>query len=179
MSILPRSKPQAKAAEITKLIPRDIATDYKVILVGVRGYYKDSMGVPGKNDRSIYDDAIFLVTPDTFASFNANTDPSIFRKGIASLKPGVHIYRKGKHKINSPNGYPAFRPATKNEGLPVTRDGEGDSIGYAINIHRGSINGTSSLGCQTIPPAQWEAFRSLVYTAMDRAGQKTIPYVLT
>ena len=179
MSIIPKSKPQAKAQEITKLVPKDIAEKYAVVLVGVRGYYLDTMGKKGVNDRGIYDDAMFLITPDTFASFNANTDPSAFRKGVSVLKKGVHFYNKGKHKINSPKGYAAFRPATKDEGLPVTRDGQGDSIGYAINIHKGSNTGTSSLGCQTIPPAQWEAFRAITYAAMDKAGQKIIPYVLT
>lgn len=179
MSIIPKSKPQAKATEITKLIPKSIAEQYPVILVGVRGYYRDTMGAVGKNDRGLYDDAIFVVAPDCFASFNANTDPSAFKKGVSALNPGVHLYKKGKHKIASPNGYAAFRPATKDEGLPVTRDGQGQSIGYAINIHRGGNNGTSSLGCQTIPPAQWDAFKSLVYALMDKNGQKVIPYVLT
>lgn len=86
MSIIPKSKPQAKAQEITKRIPKDIAEKYAVVLVGVRGYYLDSMGTVGKNDRGIYDDAIFLVTPDTFASFNANTDPSAFKTGVSVLK---------------------------------------------------------------------------------------------
>jgi len=180
MSIIPKSKPQAKAAEITKRIPKAIAEQYPVILVGVRGYYRDTMGIAGRNDRGIYDDAIFVIAPDCFASFNANTDPSAhYKKGVSVLNLGVHLYKKGKHKINSPNGYAAFRPATKDEGLPVTRDGQGQSIGYAINIHRGGNSGTSSLGCQTIPPAQWDAFKSLVYALMDKYGQKVIPYVLT
>ena len=60
----------------------------------------------------------------------------------------------------------------------MTRDGQGDSMGIAINIHRGRYNTTSSEGCQTIYPSQWESFISLVYSEMDRAGQKTIPYLL-
>jgi lysozyme len=94
------------------------------------------------------------------------------------LSPGVHLYRKGKHKIASPLGYAAFRPANANEELPVTRSGK-PSVGVAINIHKGGVNGTSSLGCQTIPPAQWESFRSTVYMLMDRYDQSVIPYVLT
>lgn len=179
MNIKPASRPRASKADITAKIPPATAAAYPVMLVGVRAYYRDTMGASGKNDRGIYDDAIFIIAPDTFAAYNANTDPSLYRKGIASLKLGVHLYRKGKHKINSPNGYPAFRPATKDEGLPVTRDAQGDSIGYAINIHRGGWNSTSSLGCQTIPPDQWESFRSTVYMLMDRYNQKTIPYILT
>jgi len=179
MRIIPKSTPQAKVREIAKLIPKNIAENYSVVIVGVRGYYLDTMGEKGKNDRGIYDDAIFVIAPDCFVAFNANTDPSVFRRNVSSLKPGTHFYRKGRHKINSPNGYPAFRPATKDEGLPVTRDGVGDSIGYAINIHKGSNTSTSSLGCQTIPPAQWDSFRSVTYLQMDKYGQKIIPYILT
>ncbi len=127
-------------------------------VLGVRGYYRDSMGKVGVQERGIYDDAIFVVGPDVFAAFNANTDPSFFRKGVASLMPGWYPYRPGKHGISRPGGgYPAFRPATRGEALPVYRDGE-DGIskrpGIAINIHRGGINTTSSEGCQTIHPAQ-------------------------
>jgi lysozyme len=151
----------------------------EVALVGIRGYYRDSMGEVGKNDRGIYDDAIFLISPNAYATFNANTDPSIKRKGIAVLKPGVHRYRKGKHGLSKPGGgYPALRPATPGEQLPVHRDETGDSMGIAINIHKGGTRTTSSEGCQTIHPSQWPAFIALVYAEMDRAGQKTIPYLL-
>ena len=178
--MIPKSKPQAKAAEITKLIPKAIADQYPVILIGVRGYYRDSMGVAGKNDRGIYDDAIFVVAPDCFASFNANTDPSVIRQGIATLVPGVHLYRPGNHGISRPGGgYPAFRPATKNEELPVTRDGVAVPWpGVAINIHRGGNTTTSSEGCQTVPPKQWDAFHALLTKELKAAGQKTFPYIL-
>jgi len=179
MSILPKSRPQATRAQIERLIPKSVKDAYTVILVAVRGYYRDTMGKTGVNDRGIYDDAIFIVSPDCFIAYNANTDPSAWKPNVSSLKLGTHLYRKGKHKIASPNGYAAFRPATKDEGLPVTRDGVGDSIGYAINIHRGGNTGTSSLGCQTLPPSQWDSFKSTAYLQMDKYGQKVIPYVLT
>jgi len=195
MSIIPASKPQEKRRDTIARIPSDVLAKYHVILVGVRGYYRDSMGVVGKNDRSIYDDAIFvLVNPvlpvvaagdiidsGEFLSFNANTDPSYSDKAkpdVAVLALGTHLYKQGRHRISRPPSYPAFRPATKDEGLPVTRSGKA-SVGIAINIHKGGNTGTSSLGCQTIPPAQWESFRSTVYMLMDRYGQKIIPYVLT
>ncbi len=175
--VAPPSRPQQKR-ELTEKLIRAAGIDQQVCLVGIRGYYLDTMGEKGTNDRGIYDDAIFVVSPSVYAAFNANTDPSVFRKGIASLKPGVHLYRQGRHGISRGPGYPALRPATKNEGLPVTRDGEPDGVGIAINIHRGSNNTTSSLGCQTIPPAQWDAFIALVYSEMKRYNQKTIPYLL-
>ena len=176
--MLPPSRPQQAKSKTQALLTK-ARVDDAVALVGIRGYYRDSMGVPGENDRGIYDDAIFLVSPNAYAAFNANTDPSIRRAGIAVLKPGVHRYRKGKHGLSKPGGgYPALRPANPDESLPVTRDGQGDSMGIAINIHRGGYNSTSSEGCQTIYPSQWESFISLVYSEMDRAGQKTIPYLL-
>jgi len=175
--MVPNSRPQQKKEVTAKLLTKAGVKD-SVALVGIRGYYLNSMGEKGKNDRGIYDDSIFVVSPEAYASYNANVDPSRYRKGIATLVPGVHLYRKGKHGISRGSGYDALRPATKGEALPVYRDGEGVSIGYQINIHRGGYNTTSSLGCQTIYPTQWKSFISLVYDQMDRFSQKTIPYLL-
>lgn len=148
-----------------------------VQLLGIRGYYKKTMGNPIENDRGIYDDAIFIVAPDMFIPYNANTDPSTFRKGIANLKKGVWFYRPGKHKINSPNGYPALVQADK---VTVLRDGVGEDTGwFGINIHKGGYNTTSSLGCQTIYPTQWESFINTVYDQLRRNKQKIVPYILT
>lgn len=177
----PTSRPQwSRDRLLQELSTRGIQVKEPVFVVGVRGYYRDSMGEPGRNDRGIYDDAIFVVGPDEFYSFNGNTDPSVQRKGIATLRPGVHTYRRGKHGISRPGGgYPAFRPATKNEELPVDRDGVADPRpGVAINIHRGGENGTSSEGCQTIVPSQWEAFYSTLDGMLTRHKQSTFPYVL-
>jgi lysozyme len=61
----------------------------------------------------------------------------------------------------------------------VLRDGvKAPWPGVAINIHRGGHNTTSSLGCQTIPPSQWDAFYAAVSGEMKRYNLKTIPYVL-
>ena len=177
--MLPAARPQQAKSKTQALLTKARVSD-EVALVGVRGSYRDTMGEVGQNDRGIYDDAIFLISPNAYATFNANTDPSVKRQGIAVLKTGVHRYRKGKHGLSKPGGgYPALRPANPAEILPVTRDGQGDSMGIAINIHKGGYRTTSSEGCQTIYPSQWEAFVSLVYSEMDRAGQKTIPYLLT
>lgn len=175
--IVPRSRPQQKR-EVSEKILANAGVKDAVALLGVRGYYLNTMGKSGVNDRGIYDDAIFIVSPNAYVSFNANTDPSIYRRRIATLLPGLYRYRKGRHGISRGPGYPALRPATKDEGLPVLRDGEGESIGYAINIHRGAPKSTSSEGCQTIHPAQWDAFIALTYEEMDRYNQKTIPYLL-
>jgi lysozyme len=181
----PKTRPRITAQDVEEIARKHGVKDL-VAIVGIRGYYLRTLGDPKKNDRGIWDDCIAVISPTAFGAYNGNTDPSFWRKGIASLVEGVHKYRKGKHGISRGNPYPALRPANPSESLPVTRDGQlGRSQGVAINIHRGgSINSvsqsvTSSLGCQTIPREQWPSFIGLVYGEMDRYGQKVIPYVLT
>jgi lysozyme len=176
--MVPNSRPQQAKDKTLAMVIKARIEDL-VCLVGIRGYYSETFQ-PSGNQRGIYDDAIILISPSVHATFNANTDPSVYRKGIAVLKTGVHRFKKGNHGIAKPDGgYPALRPANAKEELPVTRDKEGDSMGVAINIHRGGYNSTSSAGCQTIYPAQWDSFINLVYGEMARYSQKTIPYLLT
>lgn len=151
-----------------------------VMILGIRGYYKNTMGKPGENDFGIYDDALFIISPDEFIPVNGNTDPSKQYPGIAVLVPGLHYYKKGFHHINEPaKRYPAFRPASADESVPVKRVGD-DKItkGIAINIHRGGVNSTSSLGCQTVIPDEWLHFQQIGYAEMDKHLQKQIPYLL-
>lgn len=183
-SIIPPSRPKMSEAEARQILERKNVTD-QVAVIGRRGYYLKSMGDPTRNDRGIYDDALIVVTPDGIMTFNGNVDPSIFRPGIATLANGVHRYRPGRHGVSRDRperivSYPAFRPATKGEMLPVTRDGvlSNPRPGVAINIHRGSRTGTSSEGCQTVPPDQWDAFHTLLTSALKRYGQRDFPYVL-
>lgn len=172
-------RPKITLMELQPIVAGAGSFPEKVFIVGIRGYYLDSMGKPGANDLGIYDDAIILVGPGLYKTFNGNTDPSKERPGIASLIPGIHYYKKGDHHIGKPNAYKAFRPASPDESVPVTRDGQkGISKGIAINIHKGGYNSTGSEGCQTIYPDQYEEFQTAAYKAMDDAKQKTIPYVL-
>lgn len=178
--MIPTAKPKAEFADVSAWL-REFAptvTD-SVILVGKRGYYAKTMGPTPGNDRGLYDDALFIVAPDLFAAFNANVDPSAFRPGIANLKPGVWRYKPGQHGVTfKRTGYPY--PAFVQAGaVAVARDGKGDDTGwFGINIHRGSNTTTSSLGCQTIPPKQWDHFRDTLNAALKRHGQKSFPYVL-
>jgi hypothetical protein len=164
-----------------------------LMVVGIRGYYKNSMGLPGQNDSGIYDDAIFLITANHFSSYNANTEPSTrkagsgfgARKGRARLLPGVwKCYRFSQHAGPSTPPYDAI--CQRAGEVTVLRDGNPDyphTGNFGINIHRGGRNSTSSLGCQTIYPDQWLAF---IMSAQDQAQRcfgtswrsTTIPYVL-
>jgi len=148
----------------------------EVIVLGIRGYRHDDHA---HNKRNLWDDCIAIIGPQHFSAYSANTDPSIFRPGIATLALGVHRYRPGWHRKGRQGGHPAFRPATKNEELPVMRDGvKVPWPGIAINIHRGGINSTSSEGCITIPPLQWDAFYASLMDQLRRANQAEFRYIL-
>jgi lysozyme len=176
--IAPASRPKQTRDVVAAILEKHNVRD-AVAIVGARGYYANLMGVPGKNDRGIYDDAIFVVSPSAFVSFNANVDPSVHRKAIANLRPGVWRYRIGTHGLSKPAAQ-RYKALVQAGEVTVMRDGVGLDTGmFGINIHRGSTSTTSSLGCQTIVPSQWPAFIALVEQELKRAGQKVVPYVLT
>jgi lysozyme len=174
--MLPASRPQWSRERVMVELAR-LGVTAPVALFAGRGYYRDSMGVVGRNDRGIYDDAIFLIGPNVFASYNANTDPG--RTGInpkvgkpyAVLAPGVWSYMVGKHK----GEYTALVQA---DPVLVVRDTYEETGWFGINIHRGSVNSTSSEGCQTIHPTQWAGFIAAVQLEMMRCKVKRIPYAL-
>lgn len=191
MPIAPQERPRLSATKLRARIELAAIdrSKYPVIVVGVRGYYKSSMGAPAVNDRGIYDDAIFIESAQAMVAYNGNTDPSNLRlgsgtgsnKGMATLDPGTYFV----HKFDLHKGkYLALCQRAGN--VTVTRDGNPpykDTGSFGINIHRGAYNGTSSEGCQTIHPAQWEGFIS---TAQDQVQRyfgsswrtQVIPYVL-
>lgn len=190
MAIVPETRPRLSYGE---LLPRVEAlgldvTRHPVFVAGIRGYYGNSMGKPD-NDRGIYDDAIFLVSPAFFGAYNGNTDPSGRRpgvgfgsgKGMARLTPGLWmVHRFDKHR----GQYNAL--CQRAGDVTVLRDGTPDYLdtgSFGINIHRGAYDHTSSLGCQTIYPDQWKSF---IASAKDQARRfhgdqwetTTIPYAL-
>jgi len=189
---LPAARPRVSRADLIAAVRTRYPNHLffrNLTVVGVRGHYRDTLGAVGQNDRAMYDDALFLVSDDAFVAFNANTDPSGYRKGkgtgaakgMASLNPGYWpVMRLDKHQ----GKYEAL--CQRAGPVVVTRDGDPpyqDRGMFGINIHRGGVNGTSSEGCQTIPPHQWPAF---IATATDQTRrlsgatwrQAVIPYVL-
>ncbi len=200
--MLPPSRPRMSLAELEDIL-RPFAIDrakYPILVVGIRGYYRDTMGVPGTNDRGIYDDAIMLVTPNVFMACNGNTDPTAARgavTGRASLKPGFYtMWRLGLHKgqylafcqragecIVKRDNTEGFAAGTEHPKYGLCL-GSGFWRGYfGINGHRGGQNTTGSEGCQTLPEPQWSG---LIATAesearrlwADKWRHRVIPYVL-
>jgi hypothetical protein len=181
MSNVPKSKPQITKQDLLNKINEEypLFEVPKLLVVGIRGYYENTMGKPSANDRGIYDDAIFIVTPDNFHSFNANCDPSKFAKGIANLVPGIYpAYQFDLHR----GKYTALCQRAGN--VKVKRDNKGIEIGmFGINIHKGGYGTTSSLGCQTLYPTQWDDFISkcLAYAAKiygKNFKKETYTYIL-
>jgi hypothetical protein len=189
---LPAAKPRLSSTKLHEFIqPYYInRQEYPLIIVGIRGYYLNTLGVQGQNDRGIYDDALFIDSPNVTASFNANNDPSVIRKGygtsegtkgMARLKTGLwKAHRFGYHRG-------LYLALVQRMGqVTVIRDGNPDyedTGNFGINIHKGGYNTTSSEGCQTIHPDQWASFINLakdqaVRFFQDKWDKVVIPYLL-
>lgn len=175
--IIPNSTPQQKIEATLAILEKHGVKD-QVRLLGVRGYFLNSMGDPNTNQRGIYDDAIFIVAPDFYAAFNANTDPGAYRKGIASLATGLWKYKIGIHGLSKPKEL-QYKALVQADKVTVHRDGGKIETGmFGINIHRGGYETVSSLGCQTIYPKQWKIFINAVEMQLTKHKQKVIPYLL-
>lgn len=198
-NILPNSRPELdRACCEVYLKVAGVALD-KPALVARRGYYRDTMGLPGANDWGVYDDAIFYVSPTAFAAFNANTDPSKHHPGVAVLQAGVWRFKLGIHnQSKDPAKHPHYKALVQGEEFTVHRDGTetyaagtahpeyGTCLGaglwkgwFGINNHKGGYNTTSSEGCQTIHPDQWDGYIGLVDGDMKRHNVLSLPYALT
>lgn len=177
--------PQISREKLLELIrSKNVDLDHEgVVLVGIRGYYEDSMGKLGKNDIGMFDDALIWVTKtgEKFA-FCANTDPSRYYQGVATLKEGKWSYKPGKHGISRPGGgYPAFRqaaPVIVRRYQASTGTFKESVLGDTINIHKGGFRTTSSAGCQTLPPENWTEFKTKGYALLEKYGRKSFWYLL-
>jgi hypothetical protein len=179
MGMLPASRPSRTWDQLRVVLEEYKAPTDKPIVIGQRGYYRDTMGEKGINDRAIYDDALFIWTPldRRCVSFNGNTDPSRHRpgygfeeskKGMAVLNVGLWPMRPGLHRGK-------YRALRQDGVFVVTRDGYKENYldtgdGFGINIHCGGVYTTSSLGCQTVPPEQWDEFMPTLDAYKKRMG---------
>lgn len=173
-ALLPQTRPTAELGMLLRIASEaGVNVEREVCIIGLRGYYN-----PGQNQRAIYDDAIFILAPHKTKAFNANCDASVFRKAVANLKPGVWWYKLGIHGLSKPKSK-QYQALVQFDKVTVIRDQVGPDTGFfGINIHRGSYTGTSSLGCQTIHPSQWDEFISTVKQYLTMYGQTKLRYIL-
>jgi hypothetical protein len=175
VSMIPPARPKFSIVDARKVLAAFGVTD-QVIIIGKRGYYQDTMGVAGKNDRGLYDDAMSILSPRAFKTFNANTDPSKQGGKLAVLQPGVWTMEPWTHHAGTPHAYPCLMQA---EPVTVLRDNGIRETGmFDIEIHQGGYNTTGSLGCQTVWPDQYEEFKDLWKAEMAFYGMKRIDYLL-
>lgn len=162
---IPKSRPQKTWEQIQQIIKDHGVPARKLVLVFWRGYYRDTMGKPGVNDRGIHDDAFFVWSdvPGKMRTFNGNTDPTRYRKGfgtgankgMACVEPGVMAFTRGLHKgkYRALRQYGTFK--IKRDGSPDYIEMDDDS---GINVHHDSPISTSSEGCFTTPESQWDDY---------------------
>lgn len=149
-----------------------------LLVVAVRGYWRDTIGKPGRNDLNEYDDAFFVL--DTKAgsckSFNGNTDPTRYGwnqnagKFMARLKPGCYVFRSLYHKKGKPSGHPAFGQAGDVTVERIREDGtieESETGQFGIHDHCGGNTVTSSEGCLTHPKEDWPAYHAYLTQKLD------------
>jgi hypothetical protein len=121
-------------------------------------------GIDERNDIGVYDDRFYHSVDGKIASCPGNVDPSSLAPGRATLLTNrVFHWRPGVHGLSKPpdRRYPAFVQA---EEVTVIRHRQGADTGwFGINHHRGGVNGTSSLGCQTYPQDCWNEARARLY----------------
>jgi lysozyme len=179
-----QNRPFLNKNQIESLLKTTLKTK---CIIGIRGFYLSKGKTPlknfySKNDRGIYDDAIFIYDRVNIVGFNANTDPGMSgfnpdlntQKGYATLSTGTWKYKIGLHK-----GYEAL---VQQDDVKVYRDAYDDVPSmtetgmFGINIHRGGDTTVSSKGCQTIRPDQYDEFMSKVKSLWS--GNEIVTYML-
>ena len=190
---IPDAKPRLSKAEAVSILKQCLGESFDpnvVTMLGIRDYYLDSMGAPGKGDFDIYDGALAIVAPDKYVTFNFNTDPSAVwkmkggkRKYLARLTPGVYKFYRDYHgRTWKPpkKKYKALRMYPEGVSVACTRGGKPSKCG-AINMHKGGKS-TWSDGCQTLPSVQYGPgkgkFLNVLWDLLDRhpneTGSKTV-----
>ena len=183
--MLPDSgRPNIQRAAVLALLAShnvDVNTE-KLFILGLRGYYRDSMGKVGVNDIDIYDDAIVIITPTSMQAYNANLDPTESKhpEGRPTTVCG-EVFRAWKFALHH-GKYPAL--CQRGGKWAVIREKTGrreDSDVLGINWHCGGNYSTGSEGCKTHPPAQWAlAYAFAKNEAMRLYGKLTdviVPYM--
>jgi len=179
MGIVPQNKPQYKredAETILKIYKKPLDRCY---LIAFRGYYSQTFQ-PRGNNIGVYDDALVVISPDTFTTFNFNVDPSSQATGRANLCAGIWQFEIGIHNRSKAKSKQYTALIQDEAQFLIKRFNQGTKLeSYrGINLHRGGNTTTSSLGCLTVPPIQWDSAINLIIAQMNKHNQKKIELIL-
>lgn len=187
--VIPAARPNLTREAVEAHLSAQTKIDfdkYPLYWVGIRGYYKKSIGDPERNDYGVYDDAAFLFGENHFSAYNANTDPakvlrgSASKKGTAVLVPDLYfVHMLDLHK----GSYPALCQRAGNVSVwRYKADGTRwkDTGSFGINGHCGGRSSTNSEGCQTIVPIQYAEWIGNVFDHIGSRGWNgvVVPYLL-
>lgn len=165
--IIPDSRPKIDRLSIERHLESNKfdLDKHGIIVVGLRGYYKKTMGDPLKNDIGIYDDAGIIISKSHFSTYNFNTDPSENVYGRATLVPDIYFV----HCLDLHKGdYLAL--CQRHGKVNVSRFGKIGifSGNFGVNIHRGGLTNTWSEACQTVYSKQWTEFINNITVEVDK-----------
>jgi len=186
---IPRNKPQASLSvvmdsakqEWNKFNEEDLFPE--TFVLAVRGYFSKTIGEVG-NDINVYDDAHFIVSPLGISAWNSNVDPTRYGwnakagKYMARLSVGCWKFQSLIHR----GKYQAFGQG--DNLVKVDRVRADESVArvetglFGINDHLGGVNGTSSEGCMTHPPQQWNGYRKKLNEVLALASLKQFDFIL-
>lgn len=192
-SIVPAARPEIVRATAIEWARQEGCTDDFFVL-GRGGYFRRSMSTD-EQGRGVYDDAIVVVTPDVFLTFNGNCNPCKGEIGMATLQDGVWPMKRVIHHPNTPKAYPCWGQAgpvvVKRDGTEDVEKGfrhpkYGECLGgglwrgnFAIQLHSGFLYETGSEGCQTVYKPQWNECDLAIMTEMRARRLETFSYVLS
>ena len=106
------NRPKITDAEVDRIANYFFSNNLpSVLLIGIRGYFLNTLGKVGENDFNLWDDAMLVYEKGTLLkTFNANTDPSKLRADLAVLEPAFISFIEARTKAELPlSGLPRRR----------------------------------------------------------------------
>lgn len=117
--------------------------------------------------------------------FSSSLSPDVTGDGrgdVANIRPGVYHYNtrtNGRGRFN-PRSNAEFANSARDynqDGVIDGREAQGRHQATAIQIHAGNSSRPSSIGCQTLPPDDYNRFRQAIRGA-NTGGNSDFTYIL-
>lgn len=144
-----------------------------VAVVGVREFFPREPYVV-----DIYEDAVFVITPNTLASFNSSLGVVGPTAEAQTLLNGKWQFKKGAYGASRAKKfqYPAF---VQHGAVTVVKNNGHEETGMVgAEICRGSLTRRDPYGSHMIHPYVWDSFYSLVSDSLFLFKMQSFPYLL-